>query len=219
MDAGFDSDSGFREAFARVFGDAPGRSRDKAVLTARWLESPLGPMLAIASETGLVLLEFVDRRALETELGELKRQFSSAIVPGDNPILERTARQLAEYFAGTRSAFDIPLDPRGSDFERRVWQALLSIPHGRTDSYLGIATSVGSPAASRAIGRANGRNRIAIVIPCHRVIRSDGALCGYGGGIWRKQWLLDHERRVLKGAGGVLQGAEGLRALEGAVGG
>ena len=221
MDAGFESDSGFREAFARVFGDAPGRSRDRAVLTARWLESPLGPILAIASDTGLVLLEFVDRRALETELGDLKRQFSSAIVPGDSPILERTAAQLAEYFAGTRQVFDLPLDPRGSEFELKVWQALLEIPYARTSSYAAMAGSVGNPGASRAIGRANGRNRIAIVIPCHRVIRSDGELCGYGGGIWRKQWLLDHERKVLQGADGVLQGADGVRqgaegVLEGA---
>ena len=216
MDAGFDSDSGFREAFARVFGDAPGRSRSQAVLTARWLESPLGPMLAIASDTGLVLLEFVDRRALETELTELKRQFASVILPGDNPVLERAARQLAEYFAGTRTAFDLPLDPRGSAFELKAWQALLAIPYAQTSSYAEMATAIGSPSASRAIGRANGRNRIAIVIPCHRVIRSDGALCGYGGGIWRKQWLLEHERRVLIGAGQALEGAERVRVLEGA---
>ena len=199
-EAGFESDSGFREAFARVFGDPPGRSRDKAVLIARWLESPLGPILAIASEIGLVLLEFVDRRALETELGELKRQFSSAILPGDSPILERTAQQLDEYFAGTRQQFDLPLEPRGSAFELQVWNALCAIPYGETSSYAATAAALGRPGASRAIGRANGRNRIAIVIPCHRVIRLDGALCGYGGGIWRKQWLLDHERTVASGA-------------------
>jgi AraC family transcriptional regulator of adaptative response/methylated-DNA-[protein]-cysteine methyltransferase len=193
LDAGFDSESGFREAFVRVFGEAPGRSRERSVLTSRWLETPLGPMLAIASEAGLVLLEFVDRRALETELRDLRRLFSTAIVPGDSPALDRTASQLEEYFAGTREDFDVPLDPRGSDFEAKVWSELRAIPHGQTRSYAEIAAAVGCP-SPRAIGRANGRNRIAILIPCHRVIRADGALCGYGGGIWRKEWLLSHER-------------------------
>lgn len=194
MDAGFESSSGFREAFGRVFGDAPGRSRGEAHLTGRWIETPLGPMLAVVSDAGLVMLEFVDRRALETELAEMRKTFSSAIVPGDHPLLDRVAAQLDEYFAGTRLAFDLPLDPRGSDFERRVWRALCDIPFGETTSYVAVARAVGSPSSSRAIGRANGRNTIAIVIPCHRVIRADGALCGYGGGLWRKEWLIAHER-------------------------
>jgi AraC family transcriptional regulator of adaptative response/methylated-DNA-[protein]-cysteine methyltransferase len=194
MDAGFESDSGFREAFARVFGATPGSARGTAVLTASWIETPLGPMLAIAGNQGLELLEFVDRRALETELRALQRTFGSAILPGDHPILERTAAQLREYFAGERMAFDIPLRQSGSDFQRRAWDALCEIPYGETRSYADMARRVGSPGAVRAIGRVNGQNRIAIVVPCHRVIRSDGSLCGYGGGKWRKQWLLDHER-------------------------
>jgi AraC family transcriptional regulator of adaptative response/methylated-DNA-[protein]-cysteine methyltransferase len=194
MDAGFESSSGFREAFERVFGDAPGRARGAGVLTGRWLETPLGPMLAVVSDAGLVMLEFVDRRALETELAGIRKTFSSAIVPGDHPLLDRIGAQLNEYFAGTRTDFDLPLDPRGSNFERRVWRALCDIPFGETTSYVAIARAVGSPSSSRAIGRANGRNKIAIVLPCHRVIRSDGALCGYGGGLWRKEWLIAHER-------------------------
>ncbi len=194
LDAGFESDSGFRDAFARVFGDTPGRSREKAMLTAAWIETPLGPMLSIAGDEGLELLEFVDRRALETELREVRRSFSTAIVPGAHPILERTAAQLAEYFSGARTTFDIPLRQRGSDFQQRAWQALREIPYGETRSYADMARRVGSPGAMRAIGRVNGQNRIAIVVPCHRVIRADGSLCGYGGGKWRKQWLLDHER-------------------------
>lgn len=194
LDAGFESASGFREAFERVFGDAPGRARGESLLTGRWLEAPLGPMLAVASDKGLVMLEFVDRRALETELADMRRSFLSAIVPGDHPLLETVSRQLNEYFAGTRSVFDVPLDPRGSAFELRAWQALRQIPYGETTSYAAIAREVGNPSSSRAIGRANGRNKIAIVIPCHRVIRSDGALCGYGGGLWRKEWLIAHER-------------------------
>jgi AraC family transcriptional regulator of adaptative response/methylated-DNA-[protein]-cysteine methyltransferase len=195
LDAGFESDSGFREAFARVFGDAPGRARDKALLTASWIETPLGPMLAIAGKDGLQLLEFVDRRALETELRELRREWKdAAIVVGEQPILTTTASQLREYFAGTRKAFDIPLKLQGSPFQLAAWRALCEIPYGETRSYADMARRVGSAGAVRAIGRANGQNRIAIVIPCHRVIRADGSLCGYGGGKWRKQWLLDHER-------------------------
>ena len=203
MDAGFESDSGFRDAFARVFGDTPGRARDKALLTATWIESPLGPMLAIAGDEGLELLEFVDRRALETELRGLRSRSTRsarsgqapAIVPGEHPILSRTKDQMREYFAGTRRAFDIPLKQRGSPFQLAAWNALCEIPYGETRSYSDMARRVGSPGAVRAIGRVNGQNQLAIVVPCHRVIRSDGALCGYGGGKWRKQWLLDHERR------------------------
>jgi AraC family transcriptional regulator of adaptative response/methylated-DNA-[protein]-cysteine methyltransferase len=198
MDAGFESDSGFRDAFARVFGETPGRARRTALLTAAWIESPLGPMLAIAGDAGLELLEFVDRRALETELRELRRTLGGAIVPGDHPILRRTAEQLREYFAGRRRDFDLPLTQRGSAFQLAAWRALCEIPYGETRSYTDMARRVGSPGAVRAIGRANGQNQIAIVVPCHRVIRADGSLCGYGGGRWRKQWLLDLEERAAR---------------------
>jgi AraC family transcriptional regulator, regulatory protein of adaptative response / methylated-DNA-[protein]-cysteine methyltransferase len=194
LDAGFDSDSGFREAFVRVFGETPGGARDTPLLTATWIETPLGPMLAVAGDRGLELLEFVDRRALETELRDLRRSLGIAIVPGDHPVLRQTREELAEYFAGRRRDFTIPLRLQGSDFQLKAWRALCRIPHGETRSYSDMARTVGSPAAVRAIGRVNGQNRIAIVVPCHRVIRSDGTLCGYGGGRWRKQWLLDHEK-------------------------
>jgi AraC family transcriptional regulator of adaptative response/methylated-DNA-[protein]-cysteine methyltransferase len=194
LEAGFESDSGFREAFARVFGETPGDARDIPLLTATWVETPLGPMLAIAGDRGLELLEFVDRRALETELRELRRTLDGAIVPGDHPVLRQTRQQLTEYFGGRRREFTIPLNQRGSEFQLKAWQALCRIPYGQTRSYSDMARDVGSPAAVRAIGRVNGQNRIAIVVPCHRVIRADGTLCGYGGGRWRKQWLLDHER-------------------------
>jgi AraC family transcriptional regulator of adaptative response/methylated-DNA-[protein]-cysteine methyltransferase len=193
LDAGFESDSGFREAFARVFGAAPGRARENRLLVARWLETPLGPMIAVGGDEGLELLEFVDRRALEKELTRMRDRLG-AMVPGEHPVLSSTVTQLNEYFAGTRRRFDLPLRQRGSAFQLRVWQALCEIPYGETRSYSEIARRVGSPAAVRAVGVTNGRNQIAIVVPCHRVIRSDGSLCGYGGGRWRKQWLLDHER-------------------------
>jgi AraC family transcriptional regulator of adaptative response/methylated-DNA-[protein]-cysteine methyltransferase len=203
MEAGFESDSGFRDAFVRVFGETPGRARGTVLLTATWIETPLGPMLAIAGDAGLELLEFVDRRALETELRELRASTrfarsaqAAAIVPGDHPILKQTADQLREYFAGTRRDFDLPLNQRGSAFQLAAWQALREIPYGETRSYTDMARRVGSPGAVRAIGRVNGQNQIAIVVPCHRVIRADGSLCGYGGGRWRKQWLIDHEKAV-----------------------
>src|SRR6476661_7033848 len=185
LDAGFESDSGFREAFVKVFGETPADAR----------ETTLGPMLAIAGDRGLELLEFVDRRALETELRELRRSLGSAIVPGDHPILRQTRHELSEYFAGHRREFTMALNQRGSDFQLKAWRALCRIPYGETRSYADMAREVGSPAAVRAIGRVNGQNRIAIIVPCHRVIRSDGSLCGYGGGRWRKQWLLEHEQQ------------------------
>ena len=194
MDAGYESDSGFREAFARIFGETPGRAREKALLTATWIDTPLGPMVAVASGDRLEMLEFVDRRALEAELNAMRRKVGSVVVPGDNPVLQRTRQQLGEYFAGTRTMFDIPLKMRGSEFQLNAWNALCEIPYGETRSYSDMARRVGSPGAVRAIGRVNGQNQIAIVVPCHRVIRTDGSLCGYGGGKWRKQWLLDHER-------------------------
>src|SRR6478672_5824589 len=123
LDAGFESDSGFRDAFARVFGETPGDARDTPLLTATWIETPLGPMLAIAGDRGLELLEFVDRRALETELRELRRTLGSAIVPGDHPILSQTRRELAEYFEGSRRDFTMPLNQRGSDFQLKAWRA------------------------------------------------------------------------------------------------
>lgn len=111
----------------------------------------------------------------------------------DQPPLPEVRRQLAEYFAGERNDFDLPLAPRGTEFERRVWQALAAIPYGQTRSYSEVARSIGRPQACRAVGRANGRNPIAVVIPCHRVIGSDGSLTGYGGGLDLKRFLLDLE--------------------------
>lgn len=194
MDAGFESDSGFREAFLRLFGDAPSRARSTEALLAQWTETPLGPMLAIATGEALALLEFVDRRALETELSTMRRRLGAAIVPGRNDVLAKTAAQLAEYFGGERQAFDLPLLQRGSSFDHRVWRALSTIPYGETRSYRDIAQAIGSPSAVRAVGSANGRNQLAIIVPCHRVVGADGQLSGYAGGRWRKQWLLDHER-------------------------
>lgn len=195
LDRGYESTSGFREAFARVFGAPPRGVKNAACLFARRLETPLGTMLALADDAGLRLLEFVDRRGLERELMLLRRRLQCAIVPGSHAVLDQTAAELAEYFAGRRVQFNVPLAPVGSDFQLRVWAELGRIAPGRTRSYADLARQLGIPKGPRAIGRANGSNMLAIVIPCHRVINADGTLCGYAGGLWRKQRLLEHERK------------------------
>jgi len=195
---GFESASGFWEAFKKVFGAPPSQAERASCLQARWIETPLGAMLALADEEGLHLLEFVDRRGLEREILALRKRTRSAIVPGTNQHLEKTAEQLKNYFDGIALNFDVNTKTAGSPFEKSVWELLRKIAPGETWSYGQMAERLGNPKAVRAVGRANGRNCFAIIIPCHRVIRSDGNLCGYGGGIWRKQWLLEHERRIVE---------------------
>ncbi len=195
LDRGYESTSGFREAFARIFGQPPRGAKNSACLFGRRLETPLGTMLALADDKGVRLLEFVDRRGLEREIGVLRRRLKCAVVPGNNATLDATAEQLDAYFVDPSFKFSLPLAPVGSEFQQKVWAELRRIPPGRTRSYLEMARRVGVPKAARAIGRANGTNMIAIVIPCHRVISADGSLSGYAGGIWRKQRLLDHERK------------------------
>ncbi|MGE0352443.1 MAG: bifunctional transcriptional activator/DNA repair enzyme AdaA [Gemmatimonadales bacterium] len=191
---GFESHSGFRDAFARLFGQAPGRSRNMDNIVVSWIESPLGPLVAGATGEGLCLLEFTDRRMLETQFDTLRRRFGCPVVPGEHPLLDQLKHELSEYFAGRLRRFTLPLVYPGTEFQRKVWSGLLEIPYGETRSYEQLAWAVGAPGAQRAVGHANGLNRIAIVIPCHRVVNKDGKLGGYGGGLWRKQLLLDLER-------------------------
>ena len=193
--SGFGSASGFREAFTRVFGNSPTSAKRRPCLFAERIETPLGGMIAVADDEGLRLLEFTDRRATERELSTLRKRLRRNVVPGEHPHLDAARSQLADYFSGKNLKFDIPLAPVGSDFQLRAWEILRSIPVGETRSYSWMAKQLGDENARRAVGRANGTNMICIVIPCHRVIRADGTLCGYGGGLWRKKWLLDHEKR------------------------
>jgi len=194
FDSGFESHSGFRTAFARLFGMPPGRIEHGDCVRLAWIETPLGPMVAGASSEGICLLEFSDRRMLEAQFGRIRRHFSGPIVPGDSEHFRHLRAELAEYFARTRRVFTVPVLYPGTDFERRVWKELLAIPSGETRSYQHIARSLGQPGASRAVGRANGMNRIAILIPCHRVVNQNGELGGYGGGLWRKRILLELEK-------------------------
>jgi AraC family transcriptional regulator of adaptative response/methylated-DNA-[protein]-cysteine methyltransferase len=198
LDRGYESTSGFREAFARVFGAPPRGAKTAACLLARRIETPLGTMLALADDAGLRLLEFVDRRGLERELVVLRRRLKCAIVPGQHAHLDTVAAQLGEYFAGQRLDFEVPLSPVGSEFQQRVWTELQRIPGGRTRSYAEMAQRLGIPKGPRAVGRANGSNMLALVIPCHRVINTDGSLNGYAGGLWRKQRLLEHEQKFAR---------------------
>ena len=159
-----------------------------------WLESPVGSLVAATTEEGICLLEFSDPRRLETQLSTLRRLFRAPVVPGTNRHLDRLKTELAEYFDGARRSFEVPLIFPGTPFQRRVWDLLLAIPYGETRSYEDLAVRLGQSKAARAVGHANGLNRIAIVIPCHRVIGKDGGLGGYGGGLRRKQDLLDLEQ-------------------------
>ena len=193
--SGFGSESGFREAFTKIFGDPPTTAKRRDCLFAERLTTPLGTMLAVADDDGLRLLEFGDRRALEYELPLLRRRLRKSIVPGEHSHLAATRVQLADYFAGKKLEFDVPLAPVGTEFQLRAWEILRSIPVGETRSYSWMAQRLGNAEARRAVGRANGMNMISIIVPCHRVIRADGTLCGYGGGLWRKKWFLEHERK------------------------
>jgi methylated-DNA-[protein]-cysteine S-methyltransferase len=157
------------------------------MLATMMMQSPVGTLWLCAEDDQLIELWLPDQPA---PAGPRKR----------TDVLVRTATQLAEYFAGERRDFDLPLAPRGTAFQRDVWSALARIPFGVTCSYGDLAREVGRPSASRAVGAANGRNPIAIILPCHRVIGASGALTGYGGGLPLKRWLLDHERACVQPA-------------------
>jgi AraC family transcriptional regulator of adaptative response/methylated-DNA-[protein]-cysteine methyltransferase len=191
---GYESHSGFREAFSKTFGRAPGQSRNVDCILVAWMESPVGPLIAAANAEGICLLEFTDRRMLEAQFQKLRRYFRCPIVPGNNKHLQLLKRELHAYFAGELKRFTVTLVYPGSAFQVRVWNELRKIPHGSTVSYEDIARRIGAPAAVRAVGHANGLNRLAIVIPCHRVVNKNGELGGYGGGLWRKKVLLELER-------------------------
>jgi AraC family transcriptional regulator of adaptative response/methylated-DNA-[protein]-cysteine methyltransferase len=194
FDSGFQSHSGFRTAFARLFGKPPGQIEKGDCIYLTWIETPLGPMVAGAASAGICLLEFSDRRMLEAQFDRIRRRFPVPMVPGESDHLRQLRAELTDYFTAKRREFTVPLVYPGTEFEQRVWCELLAIPCGETRSYQDIARTLGQPGASRAVGRANGMNRIAILIPCHRVVNQNGELGGYGGGLWRKRILLDLEK-------------------------
>jgi AraC family transcriptional regulator of adaptative response/methylated-DNA-[protein]-cysteine methyltransferase len=193
FDAGYESNSGFVDGFRSIFGVPPSKTKNTGMIDCKRLETPLGTMLSCATSKGICLLEFSDRRMLETELVYLSKRLNATIVLGPNPYFDLLEKELDEYFEGKRKQFTTPLDLIGSEFQLGVWNQLLTIPYGKTRSYKEQADALGKPLAIRAVANANGLNKISILIPCHRVIGSDGSLTGYGGGLWRKEKLLQLE--------------------------
>lgn len=167
------------------------------ILKGAWIDTILGPMLAIADDESLYLLEFVTRRGLEREVERLRHR-GFVIIPGNAPPLTSIESELKTYFEGSLTQFKTPYRVFGSLFQQQVWQALCQIPYGETRSYAKQSISLGKPNSYRAVANANGANQLAIIIPCHRVIASDGTLGGYGGGLAVKQWLIEHEKRHIQ---------------------
>ena len=195
LQAGYTSPAAFRAAFARQIGVAPGKFRRDAALRVDWIETEIGAMVAVADATSLHLLEFADRAALPREMQRLFQAADGAIGFGTTPVMDRLRHDLGRYFSGDTADFLTPLSLVGTPFQRRVWQALRQIPAGETRSYGDLARAINHPTAVRAVARANGANTIAILVPCHRVIGANGALTGYGGGLWRKEKLITLERQ------------------------
>lgn len=152
-------------------------------------------MVAGATDEGICLLEFTDRQALNTDLKDLSKRLMTTYADGENKHIKKLVKQLKEYFAGKRKEFTVPLITPGTEFQDDVWRELQNIPFGSTRSYLDQASAINKQDSVRAVANANGKNRISIIIPCHRVLGSDGSLTGYAGGLQRKRWLLDHEKK------------------------
>ncbi|SFL18433.1 AraC family transcriptional regulator, regulatory protein of adaptative response / methylated-DNA-[protein]-cysteine methyltransferase [Porphyromonadaceae bacterium KH3CP3RA] len=198
FDSGYDSLSGFNSMFKNIIGTSPQKSKDKRVINVTYVETDLGLMIAAATEKGICMFEFADYKLIDLEFRQLREEFKAPIIQGDNPHFDTLREQLNEYFRGERKDFNIPLDLAGTEFQKEVWLGLLQIPYGCTTTYGKQAKALGKPSAVRAVANANGKNKISIILPCHRVIGADGTLTGYGGGMWRKKKLLEFERENMK---------------------
>jgi AraC family transcriptional regulator of adaptative response/methylated-DNA-[protein]-cysteine methyltransferase len=179
-----------------LIGDTPAQLKGRELLKADWLETPIGSMLAVADQHHLHLLEFFERKGLPNELKKLRQYTKSSISFGRLPPIDQIESELKLYFTNGFTGFKTPLALYAPAFTRSVWDALQEIPLGQTCSYAELAERTGRPDAIRAVANANGANQLSIIIPCHRTIGTDGALTGYGGGLWRKRWLLEHEKRM-----------------------
>jgi AraC family transcriptional regulator of adaptative response/methylated-DNA-[protein]-cysteine methyltransferase len=195
FEAGYESLSGFNDSFKSVFGVSPNKSKAQQIIDLKRIETPLGTMYACAVKKGICLLEFTDRKMLETEFKSLAKLLNATLVQGENEHFKVLEQQLNEYFEGKRKVFTVPLITPGSNFQNIVWEALQNIPFGTVSSYKEQAIAVNKPDALQTVLNAHCMNRISILIPCHRVVGSDGHLTGYGGGIWRKKALLELEER------------------------
>ncbi len=198
LEAGYESLSGFGYTYKKLLGKSPKNTTEKQIILINRLTTPLGPMFLCATDQGICMLEFVDRKMIETEFKDLQKRLNATIIIGENQHIKQAKKEITEYFKGKRKNFEVALHTPGTDFQNEAWTALQSIPFGTTASYQEQANKIGRFKAVRAVGTANGANRVSIIVPCHRVIGSNGQLTGYGGGLERKKWLLDHEKNNLK---------------------
>lgn len=182
-----------KEYYQALIGSPPTQV-NHLTLKAAWIDTKLGSMLAIADEKNLYLLEFVDGRGLKDEVKRLKQKLKTAIIPGETAVIKNITSELTNYFNGQCMAFKTSIHLMGSPFQQSVWHTLQKIPPGETRAYLDIAKSINAPTACRAVASAIGANPLAIIVPCHRVINTNGTIGGYAGGIARKQQLLEHEK-------------------------
>ena len=167
---------------------------EKSIILFSQLSTPLGQMFICATENGVCLVEFDNNKRREKELIDLQKMLNAHTLAGENDHIKQAKKEIAEYFDGQRKIFEVPLHMPGTDFQVSVWESVCQIPYGTTSTYQQQAKRIKNPKAIRAMGAANGSNRISIIVPCHRVIGKDGKLRGYGSGIEKKRWLLEHER-------------------------
>jgi AraC family transcriptional regulator of adaptative response/methylated-DNA-[protein]-cysteine methyltransferase len=193
LDSGFNSLSAFNEAFLKLTGFSPSKSKYRKLIAVNRMLTPLGPMIAAADDDGLCLLEFHDRKQLQRQLLRIQQRLQAQLIPGEHELFPQLQQLLDEYFAGQCTQFSIQLNLAGTDFQLQAWQALCRIPYGETRNYRQQAEMLGKPKAVRAVASANANNPLAIVVPCHRVIAGSGSLTGYAGGIWRKRYLIQLE--------------------------
>lgn len=184
--------------FSKFTSDSLITNDEKTIILVKQITTPIGPMFICATDEGICLLEFIDRKDIKGQLERLSKCLNRVIFTGENNHIVLAKQQLDEYFSGNRHNFELSLFMPGTPFQQQVWQCLSHIEYGETSSYQQQSIVLGNPKAIRAMASANGRNRLAIIIPCHRVIGKDGSLTGYAGGLARKQWLLDHEKRHKK---------------------
>jgi AraC family transcriptional regulator of adaptative response/methylated-DNA-[protein]-cysteine methyltransferase len=167
-------------------------------ILASILSTRIGEMFVLETSGGICLLEFADRKGLEHEVQVILQKTKGILIEGGSNFFALLSEELGAYFQDCTSPFSVPLDLLGSEFQQQVWKTLIEIPVGQTRTYSQVAETIGKSKAVRAVGNANAKNPIAIVIPCHRLIGANGTLTGYGGGIWRKEWLLKHEKQATK---------------------
>ena len=197
FNTGYDSLSGFTYSYKKIVGECPSHSAQSTIILISRLTTPLGPMVVCATDHGVCLLEFSDNRRLDTEFEKIQTSLKAKMIAGENTHIRQAKQELDEYFQGTRREFTLQLQTPGTAFQNVVWRSLMQVPFGHTCSYYDQAVSIGKPTAIRAVATANSHNRIAIVLPCHRIIGKDGKLTGYNGGVERKHWLLEHEQTIL----------------------